>query len=393
MLKGQVTANRKLIGLCAFLALAMIAALAVPAAAQGAKAKVDLNTADLKTIAALPGISETLAQRIIDARPFKKLEDLSNVKGIGEAKIAGLKDLVTFSKVKAPKDAASKTESTATTKETTVAEKTKTAKTETAATKEEKELINVNKADLKTLVTLPGVGEALAQRIVDGRPYKTLDDLGKVKGIGEAKLKELKGLIAFEDKTKEKTVKTATTKEATAVSEKTKTTAAEKTKTAETTKAVETATTKTKETAKTVEATPGHVDLNTADLKTLETLPGIGPALAQKIIDARPFKTVADLEKVSGIGEAKMKELKDLVTVGTKASTAKSQLAPGEKLDINTATAEQLDALFGIGPVKSQAIVDYRTANGKFKAIEDIMKVKGIKEGEFAKIKDFIKVK
>jgi competence protein ComEA len=156
---------------------------------------------------------------------------------------------------------------------------------------------------------------------------------------------------------------------------------------------VETATTKTNETMKTVEATPGHVDLNTADLKTLETLPGMGPALAQKIIDARPFKTVADLEKVSGIGEAKMKNLKDLVTVGTKSATAKSQLAPGEKLNINTATAEQLDALFGIGPIKSQAIVDYRKANGKFAAIEDIMKVKGIKEGEFAKIKDFIKVK
>jgi competence protein ComEA len=53
----------------------------------------------------------------------------------------------------------------------------------------------------------------------------------------------------------------------------------------------------------------------------------------------------------------------------------------------------KLDALFGIGPVKAQAIVDYRKANGMFKMIEDIMKVKGIKEGEFAKIKDYIKVK
>ncbi len=368
MLKALSTIKRRTLAVSILAALALMGALAAPVASQTTKAKVDLNTADLKTIAALPGIGETLAQKIIDGRPFKKLDDLSAIRGIGQTKLNGLKGLVKFSKVEAVKEVTTKTETQTATKEKTGAdktkatttEKTKTTTTETAAVQEEKVLINVNKADLKTLQTLPGIGEALAQKIIDGRPYKKLDDLGKVKGVGEAKLKDLKGLIAFEDKVKEKSVKTTTAKETT-----------------------------TAETA----ATPGHVDLNTADLKTLETLPGIGPALAQRIIDARPFRTVADLEKVSGIGEAKMKDLKDLVTVGTKSAAAKSSLAPGEKLNINTATADQLDALFGIGPVKSQAIVDYRNANGKFAVIEDVMKVKGIKEGEFAKIKAYIKVR
>src|SRR5947199_8390856 len=61
-------------------------------------------------------------------------------------------------------------------------------------------------------------------------------------------------------------------------------------------------------------------------------------------------------------------------------------------VNINTATKEELDALPGIGPVKAQAIIDYRNANGPFKTPEDIMKVSGIKEGTFAKVKGMISV-
>src|SRR6202048_378178 len=61
-------------------------------------------------------------------------------------------------------------------------------------------------------------------------------------------------------------------------------------------------------------------------------------------------------------------------------------------VNINTATKEELDAVPEIGPVKAQAIIDYRTANGPFKTPEDIMKVSGIKEGTFSKLKGMISV-
>jgi len=81
---------------------------------------------------------------------------------------------------------------------------------------------------------------------------------------------------------------------------------------------------------------------------------------------------------------------RSLTATGRSSS---GKLAAGEKININTATAEQLDELYGIGPSRAQAIIDYRNEHGNFQSIEDIMKVNGIKEGEFDKIKDNITVR
>ena len=61
------------------------------------------------------------------------------------------------------------------------------------------------------------------------------------------------------------------------------------------------------------------VNVNTADGPQLETLPGIGPATAAAIIDHReqhgPFASVEDLLDVRGIGDARLADIRDLVTV------------------------------------------------------------------------------
>jgi competence protein ComEA len=63
-----------------------------------------------------------------------------------------------------------------------------------------------------------------------------------------------------------------------------------------------------------------------------------------------------------------------------------------QKIDINRAEPWLLEALPGIGETRAQAIVDYRDDNGPFKRIEDLLQVKGIGEGTFEKIKDYITV-
>jgi comEA protein len=69
-----------------------------------------------------------------------------------------------------------------------------------------------------------------------------------------------------------------------------------------------------------------------------------------------------------------------------------SEDSPAKKININSASVKELQKLPQIGAVVAQRIVDYRGKHGKFTKIEEIMKVKGIGEKMFLKIKPLITV-
>jgi len=66
--------------------------------------------------------------------------------------------------------------------------------------------------------------------------------------------------------------------------------------------------------------------------------------------------------------------------------------AEADLININTASSTELDTLPGIGPTTAQKIIDYRTQNGPFVSIEDIINVSGIGPGTYEKLKDKITV-
>ena len=78
-------------------------------------------------------------------------------------------------------------------------------------------------------------------------------------------------------------------------------------------------------------------------------------------------------------------------SAGTEGAGAPDP-APGEKLDLNKATLEELMQLPGIGEVRARSILDYRAEHGPFQRAADLMQVRGIGEGIFAELRDLIYV-
>lgn len=145
------------------------------------------------------------------------------------------------------------------------------------------EMIDPNMADATELDRLPGVGPATASEIVSARAaglvFRRSDDLLAVRGIGPATVERLVGHLAFEG-------------------------------------ALRSPSGRVRRRVSLPQPGAAPVDLNSADVAVLERLPGVGPALAARIVEERregPFKGVEDLVRVHGIGPATVERLRGRV--------------------------------------------------------------------------------
>lgn len=149
-----------------------------------ALAAVDVNTAEAAALEGLPGIGPSKAQAIIAWRtangPFKSLDDLDQVDGIGPSTLANLRDQVSFGAAPGAKAPATRT--------VTPTAAATTAPAPTAAGCP----VNINTADVSGLTQLPGIGEGKASTIlqyrVDNGNFGSCAALDNVSGIGPATL-------------------------------------------------------------------------------------------------------------------------------------------------------------------------------------------------------------
>jgi competence protein ComEA len=161
-------------------------------------ARLELNGATRAELALVPGLGPARAQAVEDYRrhhgPFRSVEDLRNVPGIGPKTLERVRSYLFVDEV-AKADTPPARDASATIVRSAAAKKSKKEAALTAP-------INVNGASAAELQKLPGIGPKLAQRILDERTlrgsFKTVDELRRVPGIGPKTLEKLRPHVIVE---------------------------------------------------------------------------------------------------------------------------------------------------------------------------------------------------
>jgi competence protein ComEA len=141
---------------------------------------------------------------------------------------------------------------------------------------------------------------------------------------------------------------------------------------------------------------PGErIDPNTATADALQRLPRVGPALAGRIVAWRAargrFGSLAGLDSVPGVGPSLLAGMAPHVTLAA-APASRSGASPrapaaAAVVDVNTASAAELDVLPGIGPALAERIVAFRQEHGRFATLDDLARVPGIGPAAVAKLR------
>lgn len=119
---------------------------------------------------------------------------------------------------------------------------------------------------------------------------------------------------------------------------------------------------------------------------------GLGMLIFSNYLEKEAANTQKAVAGLKTENEKLRQELSVKATQTVVASSATTGENQTSKININTATATELDKLPGVGPVRAADIISYREKNNGFKTIEDLKNIKGIGDVSFEKIKDLVTV-
>lgn len=246
---------------------------------------IDINDTDLETLMSIDGIDESTAEMILDyaaENGFSSVDELADI--IGEEKLEEIRSFITANK------SVSHSENSAT---TSVNPSITVTKSETSSDNFTDSIvypIDLNNAAKEQLMTIKGIGEVIAERIIeyaDNYGFSSVDDLLNVNGIGQATLEKIRPYVSVSGENLIKESESQYTTTTTAPLES-------------------------------IEQQTGLINLNTATKEELMTIDGIGEVISERIIEYAQtigFSSVDDLLNVKGIGEKMLEKIRPYVCV------------------------------------------------------------------------------
>lgn len=139
------------------------------------------------------------------------------------------------------------------------------------------------------------------------------------------------------------------------------------------------------------------LDLNLASAQELALLPGIGETLAERILGYRMenggFSSVDELLEVDGIGEKKLAAIRELIYVTpAEVSAAVTEKTPLQRVELNSATLEELCTLPNVDAQLAKSILELRDRIHYFSDIHELLYAEGVTDSVYVSLCDYVYV-